>query len=117
MKSATIPTISGVSAAVAQVSKAAIPADQLFMCSAQAVTTGTSTGVLKLQASNDIVLPMIGSAQPVNWFDIPGATVSIAGAGVVGIVKTELCYQQIRAVFTPANAAAGTISVNIQVAG
>ena len=117
MKTATVLTVPTISAAVSQVSPIAILDDQLFMCSAQVVTTGTSTGVAKLQASNDVIFAQAASGQPTHWFDIPGASVAVAGAGTVGIVKTELCYQYIRVVFTAGNAASGTITVNVQVAG
>lgn len=120
MHSATIQTLIAASAAVNQ-NGSAILADQLTWVSAQVVTTGTSTGTLKLQASNDVVTQpssvSSGTAAPTHWFDITSATVSVSAAGTVGIVKTEICYQWIRAVWTETNAAAGTISVNIQVAG
>jgi len=117
MKSATIVTISKADASIDQLSTQPILADQIFVCSAQVVTTGTSTGVLKLQASNDIVVQQSVSGQPIHWFDITGATVSVVGAGTTAILKTELCYQYIRAVWTHANGLPGTITINLQIAG
>lgn len=95
----------------------AIDSRNIICVSVQVVTTGTSTGTLKLQFSNDITNPSIPPAAPANWIDIPSATVTIAAAGAVGIPITNVCYEFIRAVFTHTNAAAGTISVNIKALG
>lgn len=95
----------------------AIQARNLLYISAQAVVTGTSTGTLKFQFSNDIVDPTLVTTPPTNWSDVPSATVAIAGAGVYVIPKTDLCYEYIRVVFVHTNAAAGTISCNTKVIG
>lgn len=92
----------------------AILAENLFNVSLQAVVTGTSTGTLKLQYSNDIVNPVIPTGTPTNWSDVPSATVSITGAGVFGIAKTDICYQFIRAIFVHTNGAAGTLTAIIK---
>lgn len=98
--------------ASADQASAAVPSSQIFYISAQAVVTGTSTGTLKLQFSNDACE---GSQSPVptNWNNITGATVTISGAGTYAILKTELSYRFVRAVFTHTNAAAGTITAVI----
>jgi len=108
--------ISAASAAVDQ-SSSPIDARNLLYISVQAVITGTSTGTLKLQFSNDILDPTLTLSAPTNWSDIPNATVVVAGAGVVAIPKTDLCYQTIRAVFIHTNGASGTITVNTKVIG
>lgn len=107
----TTPIIFAADASANQVS-AAVPTAQIFYISAQVVTTGTSTGTLKLQFSNDLCL---GQEVPVplNWTDIPSAAVAVAGAGAVGIPKTELSYAYVRAVYTHTNSAAGTVTVLI----
>lgn len=84
---------------------AAIDTSQVFQMSAQAVVTGTSTGTLKLQFSND-------GPTVTNWSDIAGATVAIAGAGTYAIPKADICYGWTRCFFAHTNAAAGTITVN-----
>lgn len=90
---------------------AAVAAAQLFALSAQAVVTGTSSGTLNIQASNDI-------SAPTNWSNIATiGTVTISGAGVFLIPKLDICYNWIRASFVHNNAASGTISVNLQVLG
>ncbi len=112
MRAINAPIMTALSAAVSQAS-AAVPTSQVFYISVQAVVTGTSSGTLKLQFSND---PCEGVKVPVptNWIDIPSASVTITGTpGAFGISKTELSYRFIRAVYTFNNAASGTITVTI----
>lgn len=96
-----------------------IPALQLIMASAQAVVTGTSTGTLNIQASNDQPSGVDANGLPVvsHWSNISGATIAIAGAGNYLIPKIDVCYAWIRADFVHANSASGTISVNVQTSG
>jgi hypothetical protein len=94
-----------------------IQAHNLFNVSAQCVVTGSSTGTLKLQFSNDITDPTLQLTAPTNWSDIPNAAVTVSGAGVFGIAKADLCYQFIRLVFIKNNGSAGTISANIKALG
>lgn len=82
-----------------------------FNISAQAVVTGTSTGTLKMQVSNDMVKPVV------NWSDLPSATVSIAGAGSYLIPKQDISYRWFQLVYTHTNAAAGTINAIIKTNG
>lgn len=119
MRPNTVNTIPAISAAVDQAGPA-IPADFLFSLSAQAVVTGTSTGNLNIQASNDFSALLDASPSPVptNWSTIATiGTVAIAGTGVYLIPKFDVCYKWIRASFTHTNGAAGTISVNLHTFG
>jgi hypothetical protein len=76
-------------------------------CSVQAVGTSTLAGAVKLQGSND---PAGTPGGPVNWNDIPSATVTLTGtAGAFLIPKTDLCYEWVRVVFT-ASGGAGTVT-------
>lgn len=96
---------------------APIRADQLFYMSVQAIMTGTSSGTLKLQFSNDPCEGSIGQKVPVptNWSDIANASVTITGtAGVFAIPKTELCYRFVRVMFAKNNGASGTVTATIQ---
>lgn len=99
--------------AAGAVTTAAIPALNLFYCSAQIAATGSAAGTMKLQASNDD--PTQGNVTPTNWSDISGATVSVSGAGAFLIPKTDLCYQYIRIVYT--NSGTGTISIVFKALG
>lgn len=102
------------SQAAATVTSAAIPALNLFYCSAQCSATGAgAAGTMKLQASND--RPVASGAVPTNWSDIPSATVSISAAGAFLIPKTELCYEWVRVVYT--NTGTGTFSVVFKALG
>lgn len=103
-------SLAAVSAAADQAG-AAISGAQLFAMSVQAVVTGTSTGTLKMQFSNDVVNQKTPPAPPTNWSDLSGISVAIAGAGVYNIPKFDVCYAWLRPVFVHANAAAGTITV------
>src|ERR1044072_5180443 len=79
----------------------AVFAAQLFYVSFQVVSPASSTATYKLQASNDQGDKIKGFT-PTNWFDIPSATVTIAGAGTEAIPKTDICYNWIRLVQTGA---------------
>lgn len=116
MRSATIKAIS-VASAADNINGAAIKMDQNFVFSAVVVMTGSSTGTLKLQYSNDIPNQVVQGWAPTNWVDITGATVTMGAAETKGIQKTEICCAWIRPVWTKDNGSAGTISVNIQVMG
>lgn len=97
-----------------------IPASQVIAASVQAVVTGTSTGTLNLQFSNDIAPPVdsFGKPAPTHWSNIATiGTVAIAGAGVYSMPKLDVAYQYIRTSFTHTNAASGTITVNISTLG
>ncbi len=93
-------------------SPTAIPAQFLLSCSLQVASTGL-VGTAKLQFSNDKVQ---GSTQPTNWTDIPSATVSVTGAGVFGIPKTDLAYEWIQVVYTNSSGT-GTLSANLHTYG
>lgn len=105
--------------ASADVAGASMDARQLIACSVQVLMTGTASGTVKLQFSNDITNPIEPKgAAPTNWIDIPNATVTITGtAGVFGIAKTELCYQAIRAYYTKNNGSAGTCTITMHANG
>lgn len=103
--------ISAADASVGQ-NSIVVDANQLISISLQAVVAGTSAGALKLQFSDDFALLNQANAQPTHWSDIPSATVAVAGAGVYGIPKFDLCYRWIRAVYTPSSGT-GTITANM----
>ena len=111
MKNINVVNIDG-SAAVSHTGEA-ISGSQLFAASAQAVVTGTSTGTLKFQFSNDVLPLANGVNVPTNWSDLSGVSVAIAGSGVYAIPKFDVCYANIRTVFTFGNAAVGTILVTV----
>lgn len=97
----------------ATITTAAIPALNLFYCSAQASASSGGAGTLKIQASNDEIQGI--NTVPTNWSDIPSATIAVSGAGAFLIPKIDLCYQWVRLVYT--NTGAGTISVVFKAIG
>lgn len=90
---------------------------QTIAVSVQALVTGTSTGTLNLQVSNDLApaVDSYGVPTPIHWTSI--ANVSISGAGVYLIPFTNCCYNYIRTQFTHSNGASGTITVNVNETG
>ena len=113
---------SNLSAADASVNQAgsAIPIQQVYAVSAQIVTTGTSTGSLQLQVSNDLASACTtdsnGNLVPANWANL-GSAVTISAAGVLAVAKTDVCHQFLRAVYTKNNGASGLITVNLNTQG
>lgn len=93
--------------ATASVNSRAIDVSSAFGGSVQIVATGTVSGTLKLQASNDTARKGDGTVTPTNWTDIPGATWTVAAAGVFLIDGLSLQYMAIRAVWTNSASAAG----------
>lgn len=112
--------IASSSAAVDQLGSQ-IDAQFLIHASAQAVITGTSTGTLNLQGSNDpqgsLAVGSTGQSVAVNWNNISGATVAIAGAGSYIIPKVDVCYRWIRLSYVHNNAAAGTVIATLNTHG
>lgn len=98
-----------------------IDCSNIFSISAQAVSTGSPTVVVKLQASNDppASLPLDANGKPIpqNWTDISGASVSVGAAGTFLIPKLDICYQYIRVVSTTGSADTGNTAVDIKVLG
>lgn len=86
----------------------------------QAVVTGTPTGNIKIQGSNDYAkgLPP-NQFQPTNWSDV-GSSVAVAAAGVFLIpssgVPQECSYQYIRLIYTDTSGgtATGTITARME---
>jgi len=99
--------------AAATVTSAAIPALNLFCCSAQIAVTGAGAGTLVLQASDDD--GHAANFTPTNWSPIPSATVTVTGSGAFLIPYTLLCYQWVRLVYT--NTGTGTISIIFKALG
>ena len=116
MRQVLAKPMSAVDASADAVSSA-INAQSLFNCSIQTISTGASTGTLKVQVSNDIVDPSIPPTAPTHWSDLSGATVTINAASVGLIPLQNLCYAWIRLVYTKNNGSAGTITANFKAFG
>lgn len=78
----------------------------------------TAAGSIKIQASNDICPTHYSAVYnfiPVNWVDIPGASVTVlAGAPeLITIPNTSLIYRWVRVVYTHTSGGTSTITVNV----
>lgn len=116
MKFANIqPIISVLSSA--NITSSAIDLSQVFKLSAQIVAgTGTITGSLQLQVSNDIIPTFYAFAQApiVNWSNL-GSAVALSASGVSLIAVQDVCYRSLRVVFTDGSTGTGTsrLTVNL----
>jgi len=102
--------INGASAAVNQ-NSVVLDTSHVLSLSIHTTTTGTSTGTISVQASNDVDKPVV------NWSPVPTFTSSVTAAGSYLIPKFDVCYAWMRIVFTATNAAAGTVTVKIKTIG
>ena len=118
MRPNTQTNINGADASVNQAGLT-IRADQVVAISAQVVSTGSSTGTLNIQMSNDpdsaCTTDSNGNLQPVNWSNIATiGTVTVAAASVANIPKFDVCAKWLRGSYVKNNGSAGTITVQIQ---
>ena len=101
-------------AAAAQTDVTGSAIDASYLVSASVIATGTtgvSSAIVHLQASND---PAIATA-PVNWVDI--ATVTVTTNSTYMIAKQDLCYRWIRVTYAHGSSASGTITINLECLG
>lgn len=100
---------------------------QTFVYSLQAIWTGASAaGTVKIQISNDNVIPVgyssMGgvasnpSANVVNWTDYPATSQTVAGAGSFFWNFSDSGYAWVRLVFTRSSGT-GSLTVNAWVKG
>lgn len=115
MRSNSSAYLSAMDASINEASLA-IPIQQVFSISAQVIVTGSSTGSLQLQVSNDTAdlctTDSKGNLVPVNWSNL-GTAVIVTTAGVTLIGQTYVCNQFMRAVWTHNNGSAGTLTVQV----
>ena len=88
---------------------------KIYKFSAQiSVPSGTVTGSVQLQVSNDEVTANYLSLQePTNWSNL-GSPVSLTTSGTSLITQQDSCYRSLRVVFTSSDGgASGLVTVNI----
>lgn len=86
-------------------------------------SAGANAGTVKLQGSDDICAfgNVAAAFTPATWVDIPSSLIdgsgTVAAGATVTLVVKQLCYAWIRAVWTPAGGAAGTITAIVNTQG
>lgn len=102
----------------ANISSPGIPLAQTFGYAIQAVYTGTPTGTLKLQASNDPLGDLTNpNDQPTNWEDISNSSQSISAAGSFLWNVTDVMYTWVRLVFTDGSGGTSTARLSANING
>lgn len=115
-------TIATATALNANSNSAYVPLRSIYMYSIAAIITGTPTGTVKLQASNDPetndtqtnatsgVAPAVG---PSNWVDITDSLFTVTTAGESMWNVRDVGYNYVRVVYTDASAGASTATMKI----
>lgn len=101
------------------IASSAIDMSQIFRMSAQIVIpSGTATGTLKLQVSNDAVKAdnLFSNQVFTNWSDL-GSSVSITTNGITLVAQQELCYRAMRVIYTNSFLQVATVVAVPDVAG
>jgi hypothetical protein len=95
----------------------AVDCSNVIQASVHVVATGTPTGAVKIQVSNDSPIGLAGQNGspwvPTNWVDLASVTIPVTAAGSFLIPKFDVCYQFIRAVYT--GTGTGTAVANLKV--
>lgn len=94
-----------------------IPSSQVFSMSAMVVVTGTSSGTVYIQCSDDCPPDVSASGMPSHWVNINNQSVAVSGSGVYLIPKFDVCYNFLRSHYVATNASGGGISANITTLG
>lgn len=91
-----------------------VPLKSIYMYAVAAIITGTPTGTLKLQASNDPEtndsIPLV---TPANWLDITASHVSVTSSGETMWNVREIGYNYVRVVFTDMSGGTSTATMTI----
>lgn len=97
-----------------------IDASNVQYLSALCVSTGSSTGTVNIQASNDIApaVDASGLPNPSHWVNIATVgTVTITAASTTLIPVFQVGYKWIRSSYVHNNGSAGTITVTLNTQG
>lgn len=96
----------------------AVPLKSIFMYAMAANISGTPTGNIRLQASNDPEtndsMPNGSPAPtPANWVDIAGSTFNLSSAGETMWNVHDVGYNYVRVFYTDTSSGASTATMNI----
>lgn len=93
-----------------------VPLKNIFMYCLAAVVTGTPTGIIKLQASNDPetndTVPLSDNP-PTNWVDISDSSFTLTAAGETMWNVSEIAYNYVRVVYTDSSSGASTATMTV----
>lgn len=101
----------------ANITSSAIDMSQIFKMSAQVIVgTGSSTGSLQLQVSNDhsTGAQQFNNQTFTNWSNL-GSAVSVSGSGSTLIAQQDMCYKALRAIYTDGSSGTGTARITVQI--
>lgn len=85
---------------------------QLSSFSLQSISTGTATGTIQVQVSNDPPANGDPGITPSNWTNLAGATIAVTAASTLLLPRTASCYNWLRLTFTT-SAGAGFLTANL----
>lgn len=99
-----------------------VPLKNILLYNVAAIITGTPTGIIKLQASNDpetndtqtnITSGRPPAVGPVNWVDITDSSFSLSAAGETMWNVKDVAYNYVRVVYTDTSGGASTAVMKI----
>jgi hypothetical protein len=90
----------------------------IYVYAVAAIVTGTPTGTIKLQASNDPetndTMPLgIPQPAPVNWVDIKDSSFVLSAAGETMWNVQAVGYNYVRVVYTDSSGGTSTATMNV----
>ena len=98
----------------ASINGPAIPLKYMFMYCIASIITGTPTGTLKLQASNDPetndTVPLSDNP-PTHWVDVANSSFGVSASGETMWNVTDVAYNYVRVVYTDGSAGASTATM------
>lgn len=98
------------------------PLKSIFMFSIAAVVTGTPTGTISLQGSNDpetndtqtnVTAHLPPAVGPTNWSTIANSSFVLSASGVEMWNVHDVAYNYVRVVYTDASGGTSTATMNI----
>lgn len=102
----------------ANYTSSAVPLKNIYMYNISANVTGTPTGTIKLQASNDPetndTMPLgVPQPLPTNWADIANSTFTLTASGDTMWNVSQVAYNYVRVVYTDTSGGTSTATMNI----
>lgn len=86
---------------------------EMYLYSINAIVTGTPTGTIKLQASNDPITSMTPIVAPSNWVDIADSSFNLTAEGQT-MWNVNFCgYNFVRVVYIDGSGGSSTATMDI----